>query len=338
MVSVSNTASWRAQAGKWSSVTGFTLGVSSVTTLEAMPAEDFYARELDAIPTHAHRETVGEIGTAWWNYGPTNGPIDLVLVHGFRGDHHGLEPFVAKLGPKIRIVIPDLPGFGSTDPLAPTSVDEPRIRPYALWLRSFLDTIGADDKTTVLGHSFGSIVVSAAFHEGLAQSRCILVNPIAANALQGPRGLMTRLAVLYYQVSAALPERAGQALLRNRAIVRIMSVTMAKTKDRALRRWIHGQHDSYFSSFASRASVLEAFKASVEADVSEYASSLPPHTMLIVAERDDITALPKQHELASRLTEARLEVVPGVGHLVHYEAPDFAATAISDFLTARGRK
>src|SRR5664279_4658560 len=24
-------------------------------------------------------------------YGPTDGPVDLVLIHGFRGDHHGLE-------------------------------------------------------------------------------------------------------------------------------------------------------------------------------------------------------------------------------------------------------
>ena len=336
MVSVSNTASVRAQAGNWSSVTGFTLGVSSVSTLEAMPAQDFYARELDAIPTHAHRETVGGIGTAWWNYGPKTGPVDLVLIHGFRGDHHGLEPFVAKLGSKLRIVIPDLPGFGVTGALEPSDSVEPRIRSYALWLRTFLDVIGADTNTTVLGHSFGSIVVSAAFREGLEQSRCILVNPIAANALQGPRGILTRLAVFYYQVSAAMPERAGQALLRNRAIVRIMSVTMAKTRNRELRRWIHGQHDSYFSSFASRDSVLAAFKASVESDVSEYASTLPPHTMLIVAERDDITTLPKQRELASRLIDARLEVVPDVGHLVHYEAPDFAAAAINDFLTTRG--
>jgi pimeloyl-ACP methyl ester carboxylesterase len=303
-----------------------------------MPGKDFYARELDAIPTHAHRESVGGIGTAWWNYGPTTGPIDLVLVHGFRGDHHGLEPFVAKLGRHLRIVIPDLPGFGDTDALEPAPVGESRIRPYALWLREFLHSVGADKRTTVLGHSFGSIVVSAAFHEGLAQDRCILVNPIATNALRGPRGIMTRLAVLYYQASAMLPERAGQALLRNRAIVRIMSATMAKTRDRDLRRWIHGQHDSYFSSFTTRDSVLEAFKASVEHDVSEFASTLPPHTMLIVADRDDITALPKQRELAARLTKARLEVVPNVGHLVHYEAPEFAALVIADFLATRGRR
>ena len=316
----------------------FTLGVTSVTTLEAMPAQDFYASELAAIPTHAHRDSAGGVLTAWWNYGPTTGPIDLVLVHGFRGDHHGLEPFVAKLGPRLRIVVPDVPGFGDSNALAPAQSGESRIRGYAQWLQAFLRTVGADSSTTILGHSFGSIVVAAAFHEGLPQSTCVLVNPIAANALQGPRGLMTRLAVLYYRASTALPERAGHALLRNRAIVRIMSETMTKTKDRELRRWIHGQHDSYFSSFASRDSVLEAFQASVAHDVSEFAATLPAGTLLIVAERDDITALPKQRELAARIPNSQLEVVPGVGHLVHYEAPEFAATKIAEYLSSGGAR
>jgi len=143
---------------------------------------------------------------------------------------------------------------------------------------------------------------------------------------------LTHLAVWYYKLSARLPERLGQSFLRNRAIVRVMSSTMAKTKDRDLRRWIHGQHDSYFSSFASRASVLHAFQASVEHDVSEFAESLPHGTLLIVAERDDITALPAQRALANRIPDSQLEVVPGAGHLVHYEAPEIAAAAISSYL------
>lgn len=316
----------------------FTLGVSSVTTLRAMPAPDFFASELAAIPTHAHRDSAGGVETAWWNYGPVTGPIDLVLVHGFRGDHHGLEPFVAKLGPQFRIVVPDVPGFGESNALAPAQDGQPRIRAFAQWLQAFLDTVGADSTTTILGHSFGSIVVAAAFHEGLTQTTCVLVNPIAANALHGPRGLMTRLAVLYYRASTTLPERAGHALLRNRAIVRIMSTTMTKTKDRALRRWIHGQHDTYFSSFASRNSVLDAFQASVAHDVSEFAETLPVGTLLIAAERDDITALSKQRELAARIPASHLEIVPEVGHLVHYEAPEFAASKIAQYLKSGGTR
>ena len=297
-----------------------------------MSPRDFYTTQLRRIPVHASRTPSGSASTAWWNYGRTTGPIDIVMIHGFRGDHHGLEPFVAMLGESFRIVIPDLPGFGDSGVLTPHPDDSARIDGYARWLRGFLDTVGADSSTTVLGHSFGSIVVAAAFAQGLGQTRCVLVNPIAANALAGPRGLLTRLAVWYYKLSAGLPEGLGQHLLRNRAIVRVMSSTMAKTKDRDLRRWIHGQHDAYFSSFASRDSVLHAFQASVQHDVREFVSFLPHGTLLIVAERDDITALPEQRALARQIPDSILEVVPGVGHLVHYEAPEIAAAAISSYV------
>lgn len=296
---------------------------------------DFFADELARIPVHGLRTIIEGVPTAWWNYGPRAGPIGLVMIHGFRGDHHGLEPFVAKLGDARRIVVPDLPGFGDSGVSTLNESNLTLIDGYAQWLQDFLTAVGADKNTVILGHSFGSIVVAASFARGLNQDGCILVNPIAANALTGPRGILTRLAVWYYKTSAALPERLGQRLLRNRAIVRIMSATMAKTSDRQLRRWIHGQHDSYFSSFASRESVLRAFQASVAHDVSEFSSTLPEGTLLIAADRDDITTVPRQRELAEKIPGSTLEIIPNVGHLVHYEAPAQAAQAIRRYLEER---
>ena len=85
---------------------------------------------------------------------------------------------------------------------------------------------------------------------------------------------MTRLAVLYYRLGrgAARASSASRCCATG-AIVRVMSVTMAKTDDPALRRWIHDQHDRYFSAFGDRDVVLEAFRASVSHDVSEFAAA-----------------------------------------------------------------
>ena len=218
----------------------------------------------------------------------------LVLVHGFRGDHHGLEPVVAQL-PGFRIVSPDLPGFGESATFAGRPHD---IDGYADWLGAFIRAVGIDGPYTLLGHSFGSIVAAnAAVPRVSRPERLVLVNPIGAPALEGPRGVMTRLAVLYYRTAAALPERAGFALLRNGAIVRVMSVTMAKTRSKSLRRWIHDQHDRYFSAFGDRDAVLEAFHASVSHDVSEVAADIPVPTLLVAAERDDVTPLEAQRRL-----------------------------------------
>lgn len=252
----------------------------------------------------------------------------LVLVHGFRGDHHGLEPVVAHL-PGLRIVSPDLPGFGDSEPLHGIRHD---IDGYAAWLRAFLIELAPSGRVVILGHSFGSIVVAAAVAGGLPADEVVLVNPIAAPALKGPRGVLTRLAMFYYWAADALPERLGFALLRNRAIVRVMSVAMAKTHDPALRGWIHNQHDRYFSAFADRRVVLEAFRASVENDVSSYARRITQPTLLIAADKDDITPLRAQYNLQTLFPAAQLEVIKNVGHLIHYETPLAAATALTDFL------
>jgi len=286
-----------------------------------------YAADLARIPVRAHRTQVLGAETSWWEYGDADAPV-LVLVHGFRGDHHGLEPVVANL-PGLRVVSPDLPGFGGSAPLKGLAHD---IDGYAAWLAAFLDAAGVTGPYVLLGHSFGSIIASAAVARGLQPERLILLNPIGAPALEGPRGLMTRLAILYYRAAAVLPARVGFALLRNRAIVRVMSATMAKTHDRELRRFIHDQHDRYFSVFADRDMLLEAFRASVSHDIRQYAADIPVPTLLIAADRDDITPIEAERALVGRFPNARLVEIEGVGHLIHYETPAEAAAHIRAFL------
>ncbi len=172
---------------------------------------------------------------AYWTYEPvTVTPLTrtILVIHGFRGgDHHGLLRVADQL-PGMRIIMPDLPAFGSSEPFVH---DEHSVERYGKFISGFMAALDLNDETVLLGHSFGSIVAShfVAANPGTVYP-LILINPIAAPALEGPKGIMTKLAVLYYQASAKLPPRQlGLAVLRNRVIVRIMSITMAKTKDRA---------------------------------------------------------------------------------------------------------
>ncbi len=293
-----------------------------------MAAPSPYADALARIPARERDIDVLGARTHLVEYGPLDADRTVVLVHGFRGDHHGLGPVVAQL-PGIRFLAPDLPGFGASDPLVDRAHD---LAGYTAWLDAFLHATGVHGTAVLLGHSFGSIVVAGAVAGGVPAPRVILVNPIGQNALAGPRGVLTRLAVGFYRVGAALPERLGFAALRSRLVTRIMSVTMAKTDDRALRRWIHEEHDRYFSTFATRQSLLEAFRTSVSHDVSEFAARVAPSTLLIVADEDDITPLSAQRHLVTLFPDARLEVIAGVGHLIHYEKPVEAAAAIRAFL------
>ncbi|MDN5667598.1 MAG: alpha/beta hydrolase [Renibacterium salmoninarum] len=277
---------------------------------------------------------VGGSPVYYWEYPAIPGSAEtrtMLVVHGFRGDHHGLERVVEAL-PGLRILMPDLPGFGES-PAFPDR--EHGIDSYADTVAGLLDALGLDRSTVLLGHSFGSIVAShfVAAHPGRVAA-LILVNPIAAPALEGPKGGLSKLAQFYYWAASKLPERAGQAILRSSLIVQVMSVAMAKTQDPELRRFIHAQHHAHFSSFANRTMLLESFKASISGNVRQVADRLQLPTLLVAGEKDDVTALPEQRVLLGMLPDGELQVIDGVGHLIHYETPLEAASAILSFLQA----
>jgi pimeloyl-ACP methyl ester carboxylesterase len=291
-----------------------------------VPVANPYAERLDRIPVTRYEVEVLGGTTAYWVYGPAEASTTLLVVHGFRGEHHGLEPVIAYL-PDVRVISPDLPGFGETAPLPDRTHD---LDTYAEWLSAFAAAVAPG--AIVLGHSFGSIVASAAVARGLQTPRLILVNPIGAPALEGPRGILTRLAVFYYWAGARLPERLGTGLLRSGVIVRVMSVSMAKASDPELRRFVHDQHDTYFSRFSSREKLHEAFLTSVSHDVREFAPKITVPTLLIAADKDDITPIEAERHLATLFPQAELVEIEGVGHLIHYETPEPAAAAIRRFL------
>lgn len=277
-------------------------------------------------------DTLG-MRTPVWRYGPPDGE-PIVFVHGFRGDHHGLEGMARALAarePASCVLVPDLPGFGVA-PAVPGRIHDLDL--FGAWLRAFV-AAAAPGGGSILGHSFGTLVVANALAQGLEARSVTLVNPISAPALAGPKAALTRLAIFYYWAADHLPEGPARALLSHPVIVRVMSVVMAKTKDPALRAWIHAQHDRYFSRFADTRTLLQAFTASVSHTVPEYAARIAQPTLLIAGDRDDITPLTAQLGLQRQLADARLRVLPGVGHLVHYEAVDAAIDELARFLHDR---
>lgn len=267
--------------------------------------------------------------TRYWEYGTRETGPTIVIVHGYRGDHHGLDP-VVRLLDDFHIVSPDLPGFGDSTPMteAPHSIEG-----YGRWLTAFLEATGLTGEL-LLGHSFGSIVVSHAVAGGLPARAVILINPIADDPRKVAGIGATR---FFYGVGRRLPERAARAWLGNWLVVRGMSVKLAKTRDRALRRFIHGQHHAYFSAFGSRRSVVEGFDASLSTTVAAVAARIAQPVLLIAGELDEVAPLAGQFELLEAFPDARLDVIPGVGHLVHYETPAAAAHAVRAFVADLSR-
>lgn len=258
----------------------------------------------------------------------------MLIVHGFRGDHHGMDLIAAALRDR-EVLVPDLPGFGATSALA-----------AGLSLDSYVDHLGFliaevtaryDAPPIVIGHSFGSILVShLAARQPDLTPELVLINPITTPALEGSARFLTGLTRLYYGLGARLPENAGERLLGSGIIVRLMSEVMATTQDPGLRRYIHDQHARYFSTYADRKSLAEAFDVSVSHTVTEVADRLTMPTLVIAGDRDAIAPIARTRAVFAGHDDVRLIELTGVGHLVHYERPESAASAIRTFSDDRG--
>lgn len=261
--------------------------------------------------------------TAIWRIsGKSNERLNL-LIHGFRGDHHGLAAIAAGLT-EYDTWIPDLPGYGKSASLTNSDVDS-----YAQWLIELVQKI--DRPVNLIGHSFGTLVCAAAIAKGLKVELLCLIAPITTKSLD-QKNLPNRVARTFYRMASSTGS-LGSMLLRSSLVVQIMSVAMTTTKVNSLRGWIHNQHHKFFSNYANDQVVSEGFWSAAKSSVIDYAQNISVPTLIIAGERDLIAPLENQRSLASRLRNSELAVVPQIGHLLHYEAPAQVAKLIERFST-----
>ncbi|MEO6533317.1 MAG: alpha/beta hydrolase [Pseudolysinimonas sp.] len=287
-----------------------------------------HAAALAEIPVREGEVTVLGSRTRYWEYGPRDAATTILLAHGYRGDHHGLEPVIALL-PGIRFVSPDLPGFGASTAMT----DAPHsIAGYERWLTGFAQAAQLPSTTILFGHSFGSMIASHAVADGFPTPALILLNPISADPKTAAGVGITRLTRAFYGVSRRLPTAIGRRLLGNWLVVQFMSMNLVTTDDKRLRRWVHEEHHRYFNGFSDPKTVAEAFDASLSTEVGKAAPRVTVPVLMIAGSNDRIAPLSGQKATVGLFPNARLVVLPTVGHLVHYEAAQGAADAIRDFV------
>lgn len=299
-----------------------------------MPAEVFTPRRPSL---HSIHEVRGSQVHCWTYPAQTTCRGVILAVHGFRGDHHGLIRLVEQL-PGYTVIVPDLPGFGVSTPFAAVP-GHPAPGHNAEGYAEVISALRADlelaQDTILLGHSFGSIVAAgylAKHPEDFAQ--LVLINPICEPALEGNQALMSRAASLYYTAGAVLPAKLGEGLLRSRLITDLTSLAMLKSKDPAMRAYVFDQHRRYFSGFTSRATLREAYAASITQTVRDVAARVSQPTLLVVGERDELGSITAQRALERAFPRGVMRLIPQVGHLIHYEKAPEAGALINDFLVS----
>ncbi|KMO40307.1 alpha/beta hydrolase [Methylobacterium tarhaniae] len=282
------------------------------------PSDDrpAFAREGRDWPNREASRFVTAGGLTWHVQEAGEGP-PLLLVHGTGAATHSWRGLLPLLARDFRVIAPDLPGHGFTDPLPTPSL--PRM---ARALAGLLRLLDASPQVAV-GHSAGAAILARLCLDGALSPRLLVGLNAALKPFPGMAGFL-------------FPAMA-RALFLNPVTPRVF----AWSADRAaVERLIGGTGstldrtglDLYRRLFQKPGHVAGALGMMAHWDLAALDRDLPrlaPPLLLIVGGEDRTIAPDVSFGLADRLGgRARVELLRGLGHLAHEERPEVVAGLI----------
>jgi pimeloyl-ACP methyl ester carboxylesterase len=247
----------------------------------------------------------------------------LVLLHGLgaMADDFIRSGLLERAAARYRVIAFDRPGYGHSDPVA-----RRRSTPWAqaALLRAALRRLDVR-RPIILGHSWGTLpaIAFALQFPGAARSLALVSGyyfPTARldAALMGPPAIPLIGDLLRYTVSPLVARALWPAFLR------LLFSPAKPTPDGPVPVWM-ALRPSQLKAVAME-SLLTVPAAALLS--RRYAQLTLPVTL--VAGAQDRYVRPKGHSvrLQAMLPNARLELVPGAGHMVHHTCPDAVLAAI----------
>ncbi len=275
--------------------------------------------ELTYVELHGDRIAYRDVG---------RGPA-LLLIHGMAGSSATWQAILPQLSKKYRVIAPDLLGHGeSAKPRGDYSLGA-----FAVWLRDLLDELGVH-RATVIGQSLGGgIAMQFAYQHRDYCERLVLI---------GSGGLGPDLSPLLRVLSApgaefVLPVVAPQPVLNLGNKLRSWLTSAGIQAPRVGQMW---QSYSSLSDPAARQAFLRTLRSVVDHRGQAVSALNKLHltadvpTLLIWGDRDRIIPVSHAYAAHDALTGSRLEVLEGVGHFPHAEAPTAVADILEDFIAS----
>jgi 3-oxoadipate enol-lactonase len=242
-----------------------------------------------------------------------SGP-DLVLLHSLLTDRTSYQALADRLADRRRLILVNLPGFGSSPAAEP-------LAGYADRVAELFDDLALPPETDILGNGLGGFVgLMMAIRHGGKFNRLILIG--SAIAFPEP-GRAT------FRAMADRAETVGLGPLTDAAMLRMFPQDFI---------------DANPDVIADRKAVFAAIDAQVFADACRALATfdLEPDldrirnpVLVVVGEHDSATGASLGHDLATRLPKGEIIELAGAGHAPHMQAPDGLVEAIGPFLGLR---
>ncbi len=235
----------------------------------------------------------------------------LLLLHGFTHTGASWGRVRAALPERYRALAPDLRGHGSASQARPVTLSA---------VLEDLAALAPDGPLTLGGYSMGGRI---ALHLALAPALAGRVTRLVLiGASPGIADDAERLARLQadQRVAAELQRLDIEALARHWARTPVLA---GLPEDVAAE--VH--RDRLRSTPAGLATALRGIGTGALPSLWERLGEIQVPVTLVAGERDEkFTAIAEQ--MAAALPDARIEIVPGVGHAVHLEAPERVAALL----------
>jgi magnesium chelatase accessory protein len=285
-----------------------------------------WAREGRDWPHRAASRFVQAGGLSWHVQEMGQGPT-LLLLHGTGAATHSWRDLLPLLARDFHVVAPDLPGHGFTE--APER-DRLSLPAMARGLTALLGRLGVEPEG-IVGHSAGAAIAMQMVLTGAVAPSCLISLNGAFLPFKGVASQIfpsvARLLVLNPLVPRLFAWRAGST----EAVTQLLAGTGSRLDAR-------GQ-DLYQRLFSNRVHIASTLGMMANWDLEALGRSfgrvdLP--VLLVVGASDRAVPPSDAREVARRLPDARIETVPGAGHLVHEEKPaEIAALVGAEMLRHR---
>jgi len=250
--------------------------------------------------------------------GPRDGPI-ILLIHGFGSSLHTWEAWALQLENRFRLVALDLPGFGLTGP-DPTG-DYSDERSVAV-LVALLDRLGIGQAAVVGSSMGGRIAWRFAAAEPARVSKLVLMAPDGFASFGREYGRMPeRLPWLMRLLPYTAPKPLLERTMRNAYAV------PGTLTDAVVERY----HAMLLAPGVRRA-ILDRVLQTRLLQPEPILATIRAPVLLLWGERD--SAVPATHAVnyEQALPDARIVILPGIGHVPMEEAPEASAQALRAFL------
>ena len=251
----------------------------------------------------------------------------LLLIHGMAGSSDAWRELIPRSPRHYRVVAPDLLGHGqSAKPRGDYSLGA-----FAVSLRDLLDELGIA-QATIVGHSLGGGVAMQFLYQH--PDYCERLILISSGGLGSDVGFILRL-LSAPGAEFVLPVIAPSPVLKVGNKIGSWFTSAGMRNPRAARsggptRRSRTARPATPSCAPCGPSSTTAARPSARSNRLHVRSELP--TLAIWGEDDQIIPVDHGHAAMAARPGGRLEVLPGVGHFAHVEAPNEVAEIIDDFM------